>query len=1199
MNDMQHIPPHLKPFIAKAKQIYSEAGTTEISFSGPTYQVRVIDPKTKQEFWTFLQLDSNDEAQDCFCSCQDSEQGGCWHLAFSILALFDKHKLPLHKRFSASFWNAIGHVWMERYGNEEPQEGWEGTSFTPEGEKHFQLLGMKSLLETEENSLKFSNLSGEEIQAWREGHPSLELVFELCFWSDFVKQLMIYSERHLLEVEFRGKGGALPDELAIKSSDFEIIYSMEKRDWKGLIPALNSVKSNLKTHNLLQDFCTAISYDPQLGAFQFTLKKHQEKGGILIEGWRYISQEGFFPTDFPYSQELSGKSVELFLDQYFFEIGPLMKGVKWTLEPAEVKYHLEFDEMWGLLIDPYIEKPQDLQDPQTRLWGPFSYLPALGFCRIKKDEIPDLPSLVLENDLPDFIRKYSYWLNRYEGFEVHLGSLEAQSSYRIDKQGALSFQRNFPSGPRKGKEFGPWIYVKGEGFYQRSSASAPLPLDLNTLLRADLVAGFIRSNKKELELIPKFFSDMAPFKEVFLEVTFDEKERILVEPHYVLAPKFKDAEYRFYEDWVYMEGVGFCEIPADQRLPDKAKEPFWVSSKDAAPFMEKELPGLRHWVQKIDPELVPPNVQQLILDSLEEGPFHSWILQIHYQTDRGAIPFQVVYDAVKKKKPFVFSKNGLLDLSQNRFLWLKRLRPEAVQLMEEGIRLQFSTIELLRLHAFEELVARGDALELFNEVIELKKSPPFDCRELQASLRPYQDIGAKWLFTLYSYLLGGLLCDEMGLGKTHQSMGLMASVRSLRPHAKFLVVCPTSVLYHWEDRLKEFFPSLKILTFHGPFRKVPEEGDFSLLLTSYGIVRTETEWLSSHRFDVAVYDEIQVAKNHRSKLYGALQQVQADVKIGLTGTPIENRLRELKALFDLVLPGYMPSEGDYAHLIVKPIEKQGSLKQKGFLQRLIRPFVLRRRKQEVLTDLPSKTEEIARCDLAPSQERLYREVLLLHRDELVSEIFNDKKGIPYLHVFALLARLKQICDHPALYFKKPEEYHKHHSGKWDLFVELLEEARESGQKVVVYSQYLGMLDIIETYLQEHGIGFASLRGSTVDRKGQISRFAKDPSCEVFVASLKAAGLGIDLTAASVVIHYDRWWNAARENQATDRVHRYGQSRGVQVFKLVTKNTFEERIHQIIERKRELMEASIGVDDHEVLKAFTREELFQLLQIGEI
>jgi SNF2 family DNA or RNA helicase len=205
----------------------------------------------------------------------------------------------------------------------------------------------------------------------------------------------------------------------------------------------------------------------------------------------------------------------------------------------------------------------------------------------------------------------------------------------------------------------------------------------------------------------------------------------------------------------------------------------------------------------------------------------------------------------------------------------------------------------------------------------------------------------------------------------------------------------------------------------------------------------------------------------------------------------------------------------------------------------------------------------------------------------------------YLHVFSLLTSLKQLCDHTAVYHKDVANYKKYTSGKWELFIELLSQAREAQKKVVVFSQYLGMLDIIELYLQEIQIGYAGIRGSTVRREEEIKRFQTDPQCEVFVASLQAAGLGIDLTAASIVIHYDRWWNAARENQATDRVHRIGQTRGVQVFKLLTLGTFEERIDAMIERKASLMEDVIGSDDQLAIKSFTREELIELLSLPEV
>jgi len=227
------------------------------------------------------------------------------------------------------------------------------------------------------------------------------------------------------------------------------------------------------------------------------------------------------------------------------------------------------------------------------------------------------------------------------------------------------------------------------------------------------------------------------------------------------------------------------------------------------------------------------------------------------------------------------------------------------------------------------------------------------------------------------------------------------------------------------------------------------------------------------------------------------------------------------------------------------------------------------------------------------------EVLRQRREALVEELRNSSKPAPYLHIFALLSHLKQICNHPALFYKKVANYRKYHSGKWDLFLELLHEAFESDQKVVVYSQYLGMLDIIEDYLKEHHISYASIRGATQNRGEEVSRFQNDHTCKVFVGSLRAAGLGIDLTAASVVIHYDRWWNAAREDQATDRVHRIGQVRNVQVFKLVTKGTFEERIATLINRKAQLMDDVIGVDDHNILKSFNREELLELLSDVDI
>ena len=261
---------------------------------------------------------------------------------------------------------------------------------------------------------------------------------------------------------------------------------------------------------------------------------------------------------------------------------------------------------------------------------------------------------------------------------------------------------------------------------------------------------------------------------------------------------------------------------------------------------------------------------------------------------------------------------------------------------------------------------------------------------------------------------------------------------------------------------------------------------------------------------------------------------------------------------------------------------------------MIKPFILRRKKSEVLLELPEKIEEISYCDLSDEQKQLYTKTFLLHKEALIKDLESGDKPVPYLHVFSLLSSLKQICDHPCLISKDYSEFQKHKSGKWDLFVELLQEVRDSGQKLVIFSQYLNMLDMIETYLKENKIGYAGIRGSTRNRKEQLENFKKDPQCEVFLASLQAVGVGVDLVSASVVIHYDRWWNPARENQATDRVHRIGQNRGVQVFKLVTKGTIEEHIHRLIEKKLTLAEGVLGFDEQDQIKGLDRDELLKLL-----
>lgn len=472
-------------------------------------------------------------------------------------------------------------------------------------------------------------------------------------------------------------------------------------------------------------------------------------------------------------------------------------------------------------------------------------------------------------------------------------------------------------------------------------------------------------------------------------------------------------------------------------------------------------------------------------------------------------------------------------------------------------------------------------------------------------LRAYQVEGVRWLAHLASLGLSGILADDMGLGKTHQVMALMAWLhRRSGAQDRVLVVCPTSVLHHWKERIESFHPELDVGVFHGSARD-PEVLEKEICITSYGIVRNDQERLRARKYALLVLDEAQYSKNRDSETHQALRGFPARSIIGLTGTPLENNVWEVKNLFDLILPGYFPGEAQFRREIADPLATAASAvpaaaetslpgAARARFLRLLRPFLLRRTKAQVLPDLPEKVEEDFGCDMAPDQAELYHACLRQRGGPLLRELAGSGKP-SLLHVFQLLNHLKQICNHPMTLAGADMPDREYGSGKWELFTFLLEKSLAAGRKVVVFSQYLRMLERIEGHLRKAGVGFAALTGSTSDRPAVLKRFAADPECRVFCCSLKAGGVGIDLTAAETVIHYDRWWNAARENQATDRVHRIGQAKNVQVFKLITRGTIEERIDAIIRRKAAWMDSLVPDDPEGGLKLFTREELIEVLR----
>lgn len=463
-----------------------------------------------------------------------------------------------------------------------------------------------------------------------------------------------------------------------------------------------------------------------------------------------------------------------------------------------------------------------------------------------------------------------------------------------------------------------------------------------------------------------------------------------------------------------------------------------------------------------------------------------------------------------------------------------------------------------------------------------------------ASLRNYQQTGYDWMRYLRRAGLHGVLADDMGLGKTHQTMAFLMSTYEEGARRPSLIVAPTSVLDSWMQKIRDFAPSLRPYRYYGPERR-PEilrlPGQRAIV-TTYTVLARDIDTLSSLEWETVVLDEAQYIKTPSTQYAQAARRLSARTRLALTGTPIENRLDELWSIFQFVLPGLLGSAQHFRDRFEIPIVRNNDFLAKEKLKKLIAPFKLRRVKSEVLQDLPPKVEDVRMCDLSAHQQALYRALVERDGERLADDLRDQGKKIDYISVFAALSKLKRICDHPALVVNGPRSMDLH-SGKFEVFKELIDEALASGQKVVVFTQYLQMMDIIEDYLRHLRVDFAEIRGDSRERALAIRRFNEQDSCKVFVCSLMAGGVGIDLTSASVVIHYDRWWNAAREDQATDRVHRWGQRRGVQVFKLITRGTLEEKIDKMIAAKGDLMNSIVDVDAGS-FKRFDRDELIELL-----
>jgi superfamily II DNA or RNA helicase len=549
--------------------------------------------------------------------------------------------------------------------------------------------------------------------------------------------------------------------------------------------------------------------------------------------------------------------------------------------------------------------------------------------------------------------------------------------------------------------------------------------------------------------------------------------------------------------------------------------------------------------------------------------------------------------ALANKQSFVQLNDGSLGILPDE--WINKY--SLLFKVGEG---KSNKLRLSRFHlsVIEDLYEKRDENELSFELDEkyeklrnFKSIPEVEIPiELENRLRPYQVSGYHWLNYLNTVGWGGILADDMGLGKTVQALSMLSHYQKKEGNLKALVVCPTTLIYNWENEIKKFTPSLTWSIHHGSLRtRNPEDFEKSnIIITTYGTLRSDIQLMMKILFDYVVLDESQAIKNPSSKVTKAACLLAAKNRLCMSGTPLQNNTFDVYAQMNFLNPGLLGSVEFFRNEFSTPIDKFGEQEQKDHLRKLLYPFILRRTKEQVAKDLPEKTETILFCEMEDEQRNVYDAYRNVYRDRIMGAIEGQGIDKSQLTILQGLMKLRQICDSPAIL--NEEEKYPNHSIKLD---ELTREINENigEHKALVFSQFLGMLGLIKEKLKENNIQFDYFDGSTPphERERAIQNFQSNEDCRVFLISLKAGGVGLNLTAADYVYIVDPWWNPAVEQQAIDRTHRIGQTKNIFAYRMICKDTIEDKILQLQERKRVLAKELIA-DDQTFVKGLSKEDV---------
>lgn len=672
----------------------------------------------------------------------------------------------------------------------------------------------------------------------------------------------------------------------------------------------------------------------------------------------------------------------------------------------------------------------------------------------------------------------------------------------------------------------------------------------------------------------------------------------------------RDLENRRFGNRYQVDGVFYAvqQVPPDERLTKREKGQlalfaskgkaavneefgFSIEEQEIAEFVENNHAKLHCGRHDVADEILHMQIvtmpQELLIDSFEEDGEWCYLAGWYGMGSR-EISLPDLLEAAENGRRLLPGKTWL-NLEDSPLSWFHKQGRNRIRGRDGFVRMKRGEFLALGTLIGTVVSRKQRQLKSLAGFLQTGRSVKIPDCSTAAHLRSYQHLGCSWLYQLQQYQLGGILADDMGLGKTHQALALIDLLAE--PKSRFLIVCPAAVLYHWPEKQERFFPGLHMSVYHGAGRDLEKSLEDQIVVTSYGVMRQDIEQFANHTFKLLLFDEMHVLKNRKTAIHGVVERLHAETIIGLTGTPVENHVGELEALLSICLPGIFS-----AAPVRRRFQNVTSREQRQQLQRLVAPFILRRTRDQVLKELPQCSEDIRLCELSSDQVGVYRQATEQVLS-MVEQSPEEDTGLDYAGILATITRLKQICNH-LCQLEHCTEYDRFKSGKWDEFTRLAEQCLESGLKVVVFSQFTAMLDIIETWLADRDIHFISLRGSVSakERATRIGQFNTTETYRFCCASLLAGGTGIDLTGAQVVIHYDRWWNPAKEEQATARVHRMGQTRPVQVYKLVTAGTLEEKIHKLIEKKRGLAADLVVANDSSVLKKLKPEELAELFRL---